>query len=163
MILIKCQTGDHVVIQADSLEGANLSSLNLHRALLDRQSLRGATLVGADLRSAWLEGADLSDCDLSRVILFAAVCIGTSFSHACLRDAVLATGKFDRADFSWANLHGARLGQASLRGANLIGTDMRCLNLDKTDLAGAYADASTQWPDGFSPQAYGVTIRGTVA
>lgn len=60
MLVIRCETGDNVTITEDTLEGARLSGLNLHRALLDGQVLRGADLSGTELRSAWLEGASLT-------------------------------------------------------------------------------------------------------
>ncbi len=65
MITIKCETGHDVIASEDTLEGADLSGRNLHRALLGRANLKGARLARCDLRGAWLEDADLTDADLS--------------------------------------------------------------------------------------------------
>jgi uncharacterized protein YjbI with pentapeptide repeats len=162
MITIKCQTGDDVVIEADSLEGADLSALNLHRAILDGQKVCRARLVDTELRSAWLQRADLTGCDLSRAILFSAVAVGAVFVGAQLRDAVLSTGIFDLADFTNADLRGARVGQASFKGAKLGGAKLHCQGLEKAELAGAQADTSTEWPEGFVPEAHGVIVRNAV-
>jgi uncharacterized protein YjbI with pentapeptide repeats len=43
MIIIRCETGDDVQVEGDTLVGANLARLNLHRALLEGQDLRKPT------------------------------------------------------------------------------------------------------------------------
>lgn len=159
MVTIRCQTGEDVLVEGDSLVGARLSGLNLHRALLDRQVLEGADLAGAELRSAWLEGAVLNRGNLARANLFSCVATGAAFRGAALTDAVLATGIFDKADFTQADLRGSRVGLASFKGAILDGADLRCEGLERASLEGARADASTRWPDGFNPAKHGVEVR----
>lgn len=61
-MIIRCETGEHVQIDAEDLVGATLAGLNLHRALLERRDLQRADLSGTDLRSARLEGANLAGC-----------------------------------------------------------------------------------------------------
>jgi uncharacterized protein YjbI with pentapeptide repeats len=159
MTTIKCQTGDDVIIHAASLVGADLSGLNLHRAILDDENLQGARLVSTELRSAWVNRTDFTDCDLSRSILFSVVATDATFVRAQLQEAVLSTGTFEGADFRNADLSGARVGQASFKRAKFGGANLRCQGLETAELHGAEADASTRWPDGFKPEAHGVVIR----
>jgi uncharacterized protein YjbI with pentapeptide repeats len=49
MIVIRCETGEDISVAGESLAGADLTNLNLHRALLSGQSLAGANLSGSDL------------------------------------------------------------------------------------------------------------------
>jgi hypothetical protein len=89
MIVIRCETGDDVVVDGDTLVGADLSGRNLHRALLDGQMLRGADLSNTELRSAWLEGATLEGANLSRVSLAACNASRASFVSANLTEDTL--------------------------------------------------------------------------
>jgi len=61
MSLIRCKTGNNIEVEGPTLVGANLSGLDLHRALLEGGDLRQANLAGANLRSAWLERATLDE------------------------------------------------------------------------------------------------------
>ena len=62
MVIIRCETGDDVQVETDSLAGSKLTGLNLHRALLDGQDLRGVDLSDSELRSAWVEGTEFRRC-----------------------------------------------------------------------------------------------------
>src|SRR4051794_20223485 len=88
MIVIHCETGDDVEVAAETLIGANLSRLNLHRALLDGQDLRGADLSDTELRSAWLEGTIFEGAKLTRASLAASNASRASFAGADLREAM---------------------------------------------------------------------------
>jgi uncharacterized protein YjbI with pentapeptide repeats len=124
---------------ATIIEAANLSGANLaHTRIIGY--LRGAKLVGTDLRNANIGadpgnqsmgvmratfvGADLSGADLTAANLFKA-----DFSHATLTRARLAgadlrNADLIQADFTGADLTGARLDQANLDGAiftNIVG------------------------------------------
>ena len=74
MIQIKNRLTGVIVLEVETLRGANLSDANLSDA-----ALRGADLRGADLRDADLRGADLSDADLSRADLR-----GADLDFSCL-------------------------------------------------------------------------------
>ena len=50
MIVIRCETGDEIYIAGNTLVGATLAELNLHRALLDGKELSDADLSGTELR-----------------------------------------------------------------------------------------------------------------
>ena len=58
MITIKCLTDENIELNLTTLKGADLSGLNLHRALLENENLSGAIIVGANLRCAELESID---------------------------------------------------------------------------------------------------------
>jgi hypothetical protein len=79
------------------------------------------------------------------------------------------------AELGRAHLRGVKMARADLRGANLTAADLRECDLRKADLSesnllsaqllgarlqgviltGAVYDGSTQWPDGFDPDARG--------
>mgnify|MGYP001575590050 CR=1 FL=1 len=79
--------------------------------------LRGADLLGANLRDANLWGAHLVDANL--------------------RDANLWGADLRGADLGGANLWGADLGGADLGGANLRGANLRGANLGGANLGGS--------------------------
>lgn len=162
MIVIRCETGDDVSVAVDSLAGANLSHLNLHRALLDDQVLRRADLSESDLRSAWLERSDLAEANLTRAKLPACNASRASFAHANLTGAFMRSGIYEGADFAGANFTGADVGRARFAGAILHGANLELsIDLQEADLTGARADDSTRWPRGFDPKERGVLLEAT--
>lgn len=158
MIRIRCETGDDVIVEGDSLVGAGLRRAALHRALLDNQVLDEADLSEAELRSAWLEGATFRRARLVGASLAAANASRASFVEADLSQAMMRAGVFERADFCDAKLHGARVEGANFAGANLSGADLRCEGLHRANLRGAHADIKTLWPDDFLPEMFGVQV-----
>lgn len=87
-----------------ALNGADLTKVSLHKAVL---------------KGANLSNADLSDADLSK----------TDLSLATMQSTVLAG-----ADLRGSNLNGADLRRADLHGANLIGADLHEANLEEANL-----------------------------
>ncbi|HEX4341011.1 MAG TPA: pentapeptide repeat-containing protein, partial [Polyangiaceae bacterium] len=71
MITIHCETRNDIVVATDSLAGADLTNLDLHRALLGAQSLTRSNLSGSNLRSATPEWSDLTEANLSHAKLAA--------------------------------------------------------------------------------------------
>ena len=59
MIKIHCETGETIIVEAETLSGAVLDGLNLHRALLQGSDLSGASFFATNLRSALLSDAVL--------------------------------------------------------------------------------------------------------
>jgi hypothetical protein len=116
MITIQCETGEHVHVEHDSLDGANLRGLNLHRALLEGKSLQRADLSNANLRSARLERADFSHANLKGVSFAACTASDARFRFANLGCAMMRSGFFERADFQGANLAEAKMERAHLSG-----------------------------------------------
>lgn len=108
-----------------------LSRVDLRGLSLEGAMLRGTQMHYANLARSWLRAARLDASDLK----------GTDLRRAYLEDAHLA-GR----NLSNSTLQGADLRGADLNGANLSGADLRDVNLDRTVLSGARADAATQWP-----------------
>lgn len=117
----------------------SLRGRDLRYAVLDRSDLHQADMTGADLTNASLVGADLRgirlDCaDLSRLILT---------DDRAAADCAFAR----RADFTKANLEGARFAGADLTGAtfdeaNLRSADLAYVSLTGAAFAGAKLDAA---------------------
>ena len=72
---------------------------------------------------------------------------------------MLRSGGFEEADFTRANLFGAKVGGATFKRARLIGADMRCQGIERADFTGAVADSTTLWPQGFVPAEHGVVLE----
>jgi uncharacterized protein YjbI with pentapeptide repeats len=112
-----------------------MAAWGIMRTRLDGATLRGATLSGANLANAVLRGADLREANLAGAVL-------------------------TQASFEGADLRGADLTGAELRITSLIGADLRDTEFGAADLQGVWYDASTRWPDGFDPKAYGAKPLG---
>jgi hypothetical protein len=139
-----------------NLWGAHLEGANLRRAHLEGAILIDAHLEGANLWDAHLEGANLGEAHVERAFL----------GDAHLEGARLFEAHFERADLENAHLEEADLGNAHLEGANLLGTHLEGAYLGSAHLEGAKLrgapfegaeiigmifDATTTWPEGFSP------------
>ena len=111
MIQIRNMFTGAVILEIESLIGANLSGANLRYADLRYANLRYANLIGANLSDADLIGANLIGANLS----------GANISGANLRIA----------DLSCADLSGANLRSANLSGANLRSANLSCAKTDK--------------------------------
>ncbi len=141
-----------------NLKGANFYEADLRNANLSRADLKGTNLSGLDLSEEdMFRGADLSGANLSGADLRDADLRGADFSDSWTRAAANLSG----ADLRDANLSGADLKGTNLKGANLAGVDLSGANLSESDLTGALlyrgtADANTEWPEGFYPEAAGV-------
>jgi hypothetical protein len=104
-------------------------------------------LARVDLRRAYLRRANLERANLRNASLR-----GAQGRNARLRGVVLKQSDLTGARLEGADLRGADLQRADLTGANLSGADLHGANLDGAVLHGIVADASTRWPEGFSPQ-----------
>ena len=127
--------GDEVInlTQVD-LRGADLPShARLSRALIRRSSLMRAILPDANLREVDFAKTVLEHSDLRR---------------ADLRDAILSGARLAHADLGGANLTNATLDDADLSEVTHGGTDF----------SGATANRATKWPEGFVPEAHGISI-----
>ena len=96
-------------------EKADLSEAELRGAYLMGANLRRANLIGADLSEAYLGGANLRGADLS---------------EADLRRANLTRANLRKADLSGANLSGAKLNRVDIRGTDLKEADLSGADLD---------------------------------
>ena len=123
---LRDQNFDHCETWYGRLDGFNFSRAHMVGSQVRWSSFRGAVFVGADLDSSFLDYSDFSGADMRR---------------ANLRDSSLFQ----------ATLVGADLEGADMRRANLAGADLRCSRLTGAELGGVRYDASTKWPDGFTP------------
>lgn len=160
MILIRCETGSDVGVDASSLAGASFVGYDLHRAILDGADLQSAIFSSAELRSARLENANLSNAILNRANLAACLASNANFTRANLTNAMMRSGIFENADFSFADFFGAIVGGAQFSGATFYGANLRyCDGLSEANLSGAIADKSTAWPLGFDAALHGVIVE----
>ncbi len=119
-------------LEDGSLRGANLVGVNLRRAYLIGGNLQAAVLFRADLHEADLVGANLQGAELRRANLREA-----KLNYTDLRGAYLARANLAAADLRGAKLQGAKLQGVDLRGAKLRGADLRGARLAFADLTGA--------------------------
>ena len=128
MITIRNRFTDAIILERDTIKGADLryadlSYADLRHADLSYADLEGADLSCADLRYADLSCADLTEANLSQANLVGADLVGADLRYAILRDA---------------NLTGADLVGADLRGADLRAHGIYIYTLDR-DLIIAHA------------------------
>jgi hypothetical protein len=131
-----------LILDIDTLIGADLSEAilygaNLNGADLSRANLHGADLNGADLRGADLSEAILYGANLSRANLNGADLSRANLSEANLSEADLSRANLNGADLSRANLNGADLSRANLNGADLSRAILSGVNLSRANLIGA--------------------------
>lgn len=161
-------------LQGANLQGAELRWANLQKAYLHEANLQGAELNDANLQEASLSGANLLGVHLARTNLQKAYLreanlIGADLYQASLHRANLTKANLQGAELCIANLQGANLLEANLQGAilcaaklqrailketKLQGADFRnCEGLTAEQLAEAFWDEDTKWPEGFTPPA----------
>ena len=85
-------------------------------------------------------------------------CSYQDFGSVDLSDRNLRDIDLSNADLSEATLTGAVLVGADLEGVNLEGANLTGAYLYAADLGGAKANQDTIWPEGFDPEAAGVTF-----
>lgn len=101
-------------VEANSLQGVDLSGQDLSNANLVQMDLRGANLsncklVGADLRLANLSGANLSGADLSNAEI-----MSCQFDEVEAKDIVLGELKLDMQQRAALKDGGADVGKSPL-------------------------------------------------
>ena len=128
-----------------TLEGVDLSGINLRQAILDRANLKNTVFASAgqekqdwtrkkaigNLTEANLQSADLTKAFLSNVLLKEA-----NLLHASLNRADLSGAQLQNSNLSSAKLIGASLEKAMLEGASLTGANLTTAKLSKANLAG---------------------------
>lgn len=126
-------------LRAGLISDKDLSGLEMQNSDLKNMSLVYRKLRGADFSESDLSDASFQGCDLRAAMFVKSNLIGTNFYAADLRGA---------------NLQGATLASNNFREARLEGTDFCGATIVKIDLRATY-DKSTQWPEGFDPDAAG--------
>jgi uncharacterized protein YjbI with pentapeptide repeats len=140
-----------VDLAGSDLGYSDLAGADLHYSDLSQSFLLGADLRRADLTGVWFVRATLDEARLHQADLRSAV-----FWKARLIGADLRAADLTAADLTGARLRGARFDLADLRGADFTTADVA-----GATFAGAVADDTTTWPDGFDPQQAGVLPAGT--
>ncbi|KWN94498.1 DUF2169 domain-containing protein [Burkholderia ubonensis] len=104
------------VAAGQSLEGADLTGVDL-----SRMNLRGARLSGAMLENADLSDADLTGAALNHAVLVRANLSRTTFRNADLTGANLSLAACDHTDFAGANLSDGIVERVQWRDCRLNG------------------------------------------
>jgi hypothetical protein len=141
-----------------SLQGCNLSEVNLDNIILTGANLEGANLGNAQLENAFFVGANLQGDNLQRAqfqshaFLSYANLQGDNLQSASLSGADLTGASLGGSSLRDATLAGANLTGASLQGSNLLGADLTDANLTGASLLGANLSgavwSNTICPDG---------------
>ena len=105
----------------DTCEGLNLNNIVLSRAMLKGSNFIGAELNGAILDHADLREARLIEAKLNNK----ASLVQANLRSAYLQEAELQNANFTRANLRNANLQGTELQNANLTLANLIGANLQ--------------------------------------
>jgi len=136
------------------LQGAFLGETDLQRAVLWSSKLQGAILSGANLQEARLEGANLIGAILDESNLQMARLSGADLTGANLEESNLQRAQLYKAILNSARLEGADLKGAGLKETNLQGADLQfARGLTTKQVAQAFWDDTTKWPEDFSPPA----------
>lgn len=127
---------------AAQLRHANFQNASLLRTNLSNSQAHYADFSGANAGSAWWIAAEAEHSLFNGTSLTGADLTGAQMNHSAfvaarLRQAILAGGFFDQANFSQADLSEADLREASLEGANLTQANLIESQLMNTNLANA--------------------------
>jgi uncharacterized protein YjbI with pentapeptide repeats len=141
-----------------SVEGVSIASADLSAAVIENSTIMHSNLRKARIPAATLKDVDLRFSDMAELMGRGAVIINSDLSWSNLTDSVFIGADLRDTSFVGSELGGALMIGADLRGANLRHTDLRLVDLDDTLLAGAHADADTQWPTDIDPKAQGVSF-----
>jgi hypothetical protein len=123
---------------------------------LEKIDLRGTCLANVNLDDAYLDGAMLDAAYLDGALFGSASLVNASFNVATMAGVNLTNSNLTGAGIIMANLSDSFLSYADLTGVILSGTDLSGANFVDTDLTdsaldGIYYDATTKWPQGFTP------------
>jgi uncharacterized protein YjbI with pentapeptide repeats len=155
---IKCDTGTVIEFNLETLEGANLNDLNLHRAIFRGLHMPHTTMQRSDLRGADFDEANLCEADLSNSSLMTASFLKANLTKAILSGSRPISAEFEGANLEYANLEGADVAWANFKNANLKGANMNCQRMDSTEMEGAIYDNKTIWPSDFAPASKGAIL-----
>lgn len=151
MIRIASYANEPILIEAKTLEGINLSGMNMHRAILNEMGLKDSVLINTDLRCVELEGADFSRSNLVGASLICSWARNSNFCHADLKNTKMIGMKLQYENLQYADLTNADVGGASFDNADLRGSIMLCIRIEGASFTNAIFDDSTRWVEGFEP------------
>lgn len=140
-----------VIIENSNFSGADLSRMRVEESRFSGVDFSGAVFNDADFRDVSAYNSPFSRADFTGARVskshFAGDFSGAVFKKAHITDVQFNGADFTGADFSGAIVSGGMFAGAKFKGANLTG-----ITLD-----GVRYDCTTEWPDGFDPQAAGAT------
>ncbi|MFO7713055.1 DUF2169 domain-containing protein [Desulfosarcina sp.] len=113
-----------------TLTGADFSDSNLTKADLSGSNLAEATLDGAKCPGVIMDGADLTELRASEKCIFT----GGSFKQVSAKESIWEAADLRDADFSLSKMEGANFTKANLTGARLRAVDMKYARFDKAIL-----------------------------
>jgi len=128
---------EEVDLRGARLLGEDLRELDLSYAVLEGADLSRADLRGAKLAFANLRGAILFDARLQGAELLSADLSGADLRHAKAAGAGFGNADLSKARLFEADFEGAVLSGAVLRDADLRVARLRCARLREVDLRGA--------------------------
>ena len=152
-------TGEFIELPFDSLIGANLDGLNLHRVLLEEHDMRNASFVGADLRGAQMWKSNLTKANLDKASLITADLRYGKFLNASFKSSRAIGCQFDGSNLYEADFEDADIGHASFVKSNLSGAKLQCLRIELASFKEAVFDSRTLWPSGFNPIQAGALFK----
>lgn len=120
-------------LEASSLARARLEGVHLRRAHLEGTNLSQARMQGANLRQAYFDGARLKGARMEGGYLRQVYMSNTMLTHAFLADVYIRDAHLDAISF----LH-----VTTLAGIALRDIDCRNLKFTRTQIEGAFGDAS---------------------
>lgn len=159
MTRIICQTGEVVEVEG-GLDGARLSDLKLHRAILERALLVRTIFQDCDARSATFALASAEGAQFLRCSLVLAEFQGADLCRSRFEAGDAAYSDFTGANLTEAVLAGIRLDGASFRGCNLDSADLSGVEVNGLVLEGAIYTPVTVWPPAFDPTTSGAVLVG---
>lgn len=98
-----------------------------------------------------LSGCELPGEDFSNRTLTSWNISNTNLSNTNFQGTTITASMFRNSNLSGATFAGCSLSGVEFPGSNLAGTDFSGCDFRGVDVAGAQYDASTSWPEGFTP------------
>lgn len=158
MITIECSTGELVQFAFDSFSQIDLSSAELHRAILNDKDLSNSLFVKTNFRGAEFQNSILYNSNLIEARLMVA-----RFDNACLKKCDLKNAFLNGAVFKGANLEssdltGANVFSSDFSQAVLLNSIMLCESIETAIFLGAKYNKYTKWPNNFNPKLFGAIL-----
>ncbi|NOJ64355.1 MULTISPECIES: pentapeptide repeat-containing protein [unclassified Arthrobacter] len=143
------------------VEGAFFGSLDLAETQLSGLQLRESNFYNSVLTGAYMSGMDLTysnitGADLTNVFSTGTDFTGSDFSGSNMENAFFLLSEFEGASFTRVSASGVDMFDSSFAGARIDCMDVRGASFRVADLSDATVsnlihDASTIWPEGFTP------------
>jgi BTB/POZ domain-containing protein KCTD9 len=147
---------DGVSLAGLNVSDAYLKGINLEHANIFSSTLSKANLSEANLDFVELGNSDLTEAYLASASLKSANLVRSGFESSDLSNADLTKANLFACDLRKADLTQAKLIDVNLKKANLMGTNLETADLSRAQVAGAFYDKSTVFPENFDPAKQGL-------